>query len=193
MYRISVLLIDQTWGSPGEVADALGVILLTWNQAFYRYGAPDFDRIESMLQASQNELDRYRESNLLHLSDEELEGSMSLFEEMLEATSIRMINAHEVRRSPVSAAKALHALAPRVFPIWDDTIRTRLGYGGSSRTAAQQYVRFMRSCRDSLIELSAEQSLKELEAELSKLGRFPKTILKFLDEYFYALYTKRWI
>jgi hypothetical protein len=31
---------DLLLGDRPEIADALGVLLLTWNQAFYRYGDP---------------------------------------------------------------------------------------------------------------------------------------------------------
>ena len=48
-------------------------------------------------------------------------------------------------------------------------------------------------CRGALQHLSRERSLADLEVELASFGAFPKTILKYLDEYFYALYTKHWI
>jgi hypothetical protein len=38
MYRVATKLIEFSWGDHEEVADGLGVLLLTWNQAFYRYG-----------------------------------------------------------------------------------------------------------------------------------------------------------
>jgi hypothetical protein len=34
---------------------------------------------------------------------------------------------------------------------------------------------------------------KNLAAALSKRGPFAKTVLKFLDEYYYAKYTKGWV
>lgn len=43
MYRVTTGLIQQSWRDGGKVADALGVLLLTWNQAFYRYGVLDFN------------------------------------------------------------------------------------------------------------------------------------------------------
>lgn len=194
MYRISGLLVDQTWGTqPAEVADALGVILLTWNQAFYRYGPPDFDRIEQTLRTWQDEISRYRDSDLLRLADAELSQAKALFEDFLDATLIRMPKSGQIRRSPVSVAKVIHVLAPRSFPLWDQYIRKELGFCSGSPNSASQYVRFMRLCRSALQHLSHERSLAELEAELSRVGAFPKTILKYLDEYYYALYTKHWI
>ena len=46
MYKVAIFLVCHFWGQPSEMADGLGVLLLTWNQAFYRYGIFDFDRLE---------------------------------------------------------------------------------------------------------------------------------------------------
>jgi len=46
MYKVATFLVLQFWGKPSEMADGLGVLLLTWNQAFYRYGSFDFDELE---------------------------------------------------------------------------------------------------------------------------------------------------
>jgi hypothetical protein len=193
MYRISRLLVDDTWDESGEVADALGVVLLTWNHAFYRYGPPNFDRIEQVVRVRHDKLSRYRSSDLLRLSRGDIDGVTPLFEELLDASSIRIAKTGEIRRSPVSVAKALHVLAPRTFPLWDDAIRKALGFGGDSNGAACQYVRFMHWCQGVLEQLNHQQSLAEIETDISRIERFPKTILKYLDEYLYARYTKRWI
>jgi hypothetical protein len=193
MYRISRLLVDDTWDESGEVADALGVVLLTWNQAFYRYGPPDFDRIEQVVRVRRDQLSRYRNSDLRQLSRGDIDGATPLFEELLDASSIRIAKTGEIRRSPVSVAKALHVLAPRTFPLWDDAIRKALGFGSDSNGAARQYVRFMHWCQTVLEQLNRQQPLAELETDISKVERFPKTILKYLDEYLYARYTKHWV
>lgn len=38
MYKVATFLVSHFWGNPSDMADGLGVLLLTWNQAFYRYG-----------------------------------------------------------------------------------------------------------------------------------------------------------
>ena len=38
IYKIATFLVRNFWGQPAKMADSLGVLLLTWNQAFYRYG-----------------------------------------------------------------------------------------------------------------------------------------------------------
>ena len=49
MYRVAMFLVERNWGKAADMADGLGVLLLTWNQAFYRYGPLDFERLEKCL------------------------------------------------------------------------------------------------------------------------------------------------
>jgi len=48
MYN-TTLFIHEFWGKCDKMADALGVLLLTWNKALYRYGSFDFDRLEECI------------------------------------------------------------------------------------------------------------------------------------------------
>ena len=38
MYRVSTFLVQEWWDDPARLVDALSVLLLIWNGAFYRYG-----------------------------------------------------------------------------------------------------------------------------------------------------------
>lgn len=49
MYKVATFLISHFWGKPPDMADGLGVILLIWNQAFYRYGIFDFGTLEKCI------------------------------------------------------------------------------------------------------------------------------------------------
>jgi len=49
MYKTATFLVDHFWGRPAKMADSLGVLLLTWNQAFYRYGPFDFGKLEGCI------------------------------------------------------------------------------------------------------------------------------------------------
>ena len=85
------------------------------------------------------------------------------------------------RQSPVSVAKALHLLAPGFFPLWDDKIAR--GYQCHySVDPDGKYLQFMDISR-------------EMAEELSTGIRVPKgsTMLKVIDEYNYAKYTKGWV
>jgi hypothetical protein len=83
-------------------------------------------------------------------------------------------------QSPVAVAKALHLLAPGFFPLWDKKIAVayRCDY---YLKPAERYIDFTR--------LSQGQA-RELEKVIPPAG---KTLLKLIDEYNYARYTKGWI
>jgi hypothetical protein len=84
------------------------------------------------------------------------------------------------RTGPVGTAKALHLLGPGFFPIWDDKIAKAYGclYG---KTSSGRYIKF--------IGISVEMS-KVLAPHVHRTDR---SILKLMDEYNYAKYTKQWI
>lgn len=117
----------------------------------------------------------------------------TLFNDMLEAS--RLTNKRGVvRRSPVSVAKALHLLAPRFFPLWDDEIaRAYRCRWPSSGLASSSYLRFMKLSQAQLAALGSLAEQEEVEKELSANARFAKPLLKFLDEYNYAHLTKGWV
>lgn len=50
MYKLARKLIEEANWRPQELAEGLGVLLLTWNAAFYtKYGPFDFDVLEDYL------------------------------------------------------------------------------------------------------------------------------------------------
>jgi hypothetical protein len=57
MYKVATFLVSHYWGRPTEMADALGVLLLTWNNAFYRYGTFDFSALEDVLRQNMSTLE----------------------------------------------------------------------------------------------------------------------------------------
>src|SRR5690348_13105033 len=57
MYKTATFLVGHFWGRPAKMADSLGVLLLTWNQAFYRYGSFDFGRLEQCIAENLRALD----------------------------------------------------------------------------------------------------------------------------------------
>ncbi len=38
MCKTATFLVNEFCAHPADIADSLGVLLLIWNQAFYRYG-----------------------------------------------------------------------------------------------------------------------------------------------------------
>jgi hypothetical protein len=181
MYKIASFLVDHFWGKPAEMADGLGVLLLTWNQALYRYGSFDFDKLEKCIADNLYLLGRYRKRSILDYSASSDDKDITLlFQEFLSALKISG-GSKDGAQSPVATAKALHLLAPNYFPLWDDQIARAYGCHYSCNPSAK-YLAFIGLCKQIAEVLQPAMDSQEMG----------KTILKLIDEYNYAKYTKRW-
>lgn len=174
MYKVATFLLDYFWGKPSDMADALGVLLLTWNQAFYRYGPIDFERLEGCITKNLKRVEAYRQREILSLTHADESEIQDLFVEFMDALGIE-----GGKKSPVSSSKALHLLAPAFFPLWDEKIAKAYGCYYETRAAAQ-YIRF---CRIT----------KEIALAVGSYGvKSERTLVKLVDEYNYAKFTKGW-
>ena len=179
MYRVATFLVEHYWGKPADMADGLGVLLLTWNQAFYRYGLFSFDKLEGCLAESMTSLEEFRRRDILSFSASDVPLVKMLFERFLEALQID-VGKMKGRKSPVAVAKALHLTAPAFFPLWDDRIARAYGcyYGGDPEGSYDSF------CR---ITQNIAKIVKDYEAPKGK------TLTKLIDEYNYAKFTEHWI
>jgi hypothetical protein len=87
MYR-QLLSVDHFWGLPAEMADSLSVLLLTWNQAHYRYGSFDFSRLESCIVKNMSVLEGDRAKSILAYTPADDQQVKDLFGEFLVALAI---------------------------------------------------------------------------------------------------------
>lgn len=173
-YRAAADLIDRALcrSCSLSVAEALAVLLQTWNRARYRYkkfDANHFSDIETLLRTHRNRLHSLRKRRIQTLTPDE------------KATMVSMFEAFEVVLGPVGTAKALHLLAPRLFPLWDRKIAAK--YGVPLRKAGlngERYWRFM---------LISQRQCRALRSD----GSVWSDPLKALDEYNYCRYTKGWL
>ena len=198
MYKVSTYLIRDCWGRPKDITDGLGVLLLTWNQAFYRYASFDFNDLEQCLTKNMPIIEQYRNRDISSYSNVDNDAITKLFGEMLHALKT------EKGKSPVAVAKALHLLAPNFFPLWDIEIaRAYRCLWSHSSEAASKYLRFMEKSQiqikeilKSYIDLKPQERQNALTAickDCSSNLPFVKSILKIIDEYNYSKYTKEWI
>ncbi len=81
---------------------------------------------------------------------------------------LQLFGLFRLKLGPVGAAKALHVLAPRFFPMWDNPIASGYGVG----TEAPGYFLFMFLTKHQVLNLPKNPAL-----------------LKILDEYNYRRYT----
>jgi hypothetical protein len=179
MYKVATFLVDHYWGKPKEMADALGVLLLTWNNALYRYGIFDFFALEATLRENMDTLKEFRARDILSFGEEDKKRILVVFTAFLDALKIADGKKKGVR-SPVAVAKALHLLAPEFFPLWDDKIAKAYGCYYSKDPSAK-YLMFIQQSKDIAVAI------------WGKIQSGETTLLKVIDEYNYAKFTKRWI
>jgi hypothetical protein len=180
MYKTATFLVGHFWGQPAEMADSLGVLLLTWNQSHYRYGSFDFNKLEVCIRKSFTTLEGYRAKTILEYLPDDDPIIKGLFDEFLVALAIAE-GKSKGKQSPVAVAKALHLLAPGFFPLWDKKIAWEYGCDYSPR-AAEKYIDFMKILQSIA---RAHQSSVPLTTG--------KTLLKMIDEYNYSKHTKGWV
>jgi len=180
MYKTASFLVNHFWGQPRDMADSLGILLLTWNQAFYRYGSFDFGCLEDTLKAHMDALEKLRQRGIQSFNTTDESVVRQLFTAFLDALCIKE-GSKKGCKSPVAVAKALHLLAPAYFPLWDDKIARAYGCHYKPHPE-KKYIDFAYQMR---------QLASELESSVpASSGR---TFLKLIDEYNYAKYTKNWI
>jgi hypothetical protein len=179
MYKIATFLLCHYWGQPAEMANSLGVLLLTWNQAHYRFGRFDFEKLEECIAKNIVTLEGYRAKTILEYAAKDNPHIMDLFEQFLAVLAIAE-GTKNGARSPVAVAKALHLLAPGFFPLWDKKIAQEYCCDYSTRPA-EKYVAFVKK---------SQCMARRLQSVDLPAG---KTLLKLIDEYNYAKYTKGWV
>ena len=179
MYKVATFLLSHFWGKPPDMADGLGVLLLTWNQAFYRYGIFDFDKLERCIYNNFQRIENFRHRDISTLSSSDEDDIRHLFNQFLEALQI-VSGKIQGRKSPVAVAKTLHLLAPKFFPLWDDKIAKAYGCY-YNKNPAEKYISF---CN---ITKSIADKIKDY------IIRSDKTLTKLIDEYNYSKYTQKWI
>ena len=154
-----------------SVTEALAVLLQTWNRAFYRFTPFDsqhFADLERVVTTNQRVLAALRERSIERFSSEDA------------ATVERLFGDFEKVLGPVGAAKALHLLAPRFFPLWDRAIAKAYTLALRKRGKnAERYRQFMVITKRQYEALAREHSTGQ-------------NLLKLLDEYNYTHYTKHW-
>ena len=179
MYKVATFLVSHFWGNPSDMADSLGVLLLTWNQAFYRYGIFDFELLEKFLLENIKYFEDMRKRNITSLKIEDEDKITQLFNDLIIVLQIAS-GKSKGKKSPVAVSKVLHLLAPNYFPLWDDKI-ARAYECYYSMNPAKQYFSFCRIMK---------WISKEVE---SYIDTSDKSILKLIDQYNYSKYTKEWI
>jgi len=170
-YRAATELVDLAIRGESElrVAEAIAVLLQTWNRPYYTYRRFDgqhFSDIEHLVSSHEETLATFRPRSIESFCGED------------ETTIERVFKSFEEVLGPVGASKSLHLLAPRFFPLWDNAIARAYGVGLRKRGKnAERYCQFIGITKEQCEGLSGEEAI----------GRNP---IKAIDEYNYCRYTK---
>ncbi len=204
MYKLALRLVSEANWRPEELAEGLGVLLLTWNAAFYtKYGSFDFDALEFFLDEELQDLKSYSRRSILSYTrtdDENIERLFSRLMKAIEPTKRK-------GRTPVGTAKALHLLGPEFFSIWETAIAKSYGVYWSQRSerSPQLYTKFQHitlKIADNVLKsyekeynVSRDIALEHLVekwyprvaiAVYSTKPPIRKSMAKMIDEYNYA-------
>jgi hypothetical protein len=120
-YRAATELVDQAiqGNSSLSLAEALAILLQTWNSAYYRYNAFDnqhFTYIENIVKLHYKSLLKIRQRLIETFYDGDEPKIKQVFVDFEEVLG------------PVGAAKCLHLLAPNFFPLWDRAIARPIAF-----------------------------------------------------------------
>ena len=176
VYRVATFLLEQWWGRAAEMADALIVMLLAWYAPFYKYGLFDQNHLEKFLLGHWDVISSFRDRDVMSLADADLADIRRLFTGLHRALLFREGKA-QGHRSPIAVAKTLHLLAPRFFPLWDYEIANHYGCEYSEKPA-EAYSQLCCTFKQIAVTLA------------SVIPPTSKSLLKQIDEYNYATYTK---
>ncbi len=176
-YRVATELIELAIVGKTKLtlSDSLAVLLQTWNKAYYQFRPHHFDNkhfqeINYLVQKYAEELiTGFRNRSILSFTDRD------------EDKVNRVFKAFEEVLGPTGAAKSLHLLAPRFFPLWDRKIAK--GYGLAMRRTGMNANRYC-----SFMNIAHIQSKKLQGTTLAQ----ENNLLKLLDEYNYC-HSKGWI
>jgi hypothetical protein len=174
-YRAAIQLIaDARQGASDlDLAESIGVLLQTWNTQFYRfrggYKEQDTAAIRRLLAKHNAALDGVRDRRLDQLSADD------------ERLVLQVFHDFEIALGQVGAAKALHLLAPRFFPLWDQRI-AQFGYGIRFKAVGQNSSNYLLLMRATLEQIN----------QLGGWHNVNGNPVKAIDEYNYCLHTRAW-
>jgi hypothetical protein len=173
-YRVASELIELalTGKTSMTVAEALAVLLQTWNAQYYQFRPftrQHFADIEALLQKHLDDALRFRSRGIESVSNSDLPIVESLFDSF------------EQVLGPVGAAKSLHLLAPKFLPLWDRAIaKAYLCELGNVGTNDANYSAFF---------LAAGLQARTLAPTMPE----EENLLKRIDEFNYCKHTKGWM
>jgi len=171
MYKVATFLISHFWGKASDMADGLGVLLLTWNQAFYRYGNFDFDKLEECIKNNLEKLEKYRKKEISLFSKSDESDIKSTFSEFLDALQIDTIRFSDTNKKKFTIENLKELLN-----------ELNIKFSGNDIESIYKSIKSDEKVKDAIefIETSGENYIKITisrlkESEVEKLKRYNLT------------------
>jgi len=185
MYRVAIFLVSHFWGEPSDMADGLGVLLLTWNQAFYRYGIFDFDELEKCIKANLQKIESYRNRNIAGLSSSDEENIGDLFNNFLEALQIDVISFSDKNTGKYAKENLEKILAELDIEFEENDLKTL--FNSIKKSKINQAVEFTAGSKKNSIEIRVSKlgfeerrKLYSLDKKMKIIKRSPVSVSKAL-------------
>jgi hypothetical protein len=124
MYKVATFLVSHFWCNPSDMADGLGVLLLTWNQAFYRYGIFDFDRLEKCIADNFEKINNFRNRDISSLSNSDEDDIKDLFNKLLDALQINAMRFSDKNKKKYTKEQFVDLLSRWNIKYDNDNLRT---------------------------------------------------------------------
>jgi hypothetical protein len=181
MYNMATSLVKELWNNPSEMAASMGMVLLGWNESFYKDGFFDFHEFEICIEKDWQQLNSFKARNIRSYILKDDAGITNMFEDFMDA--LKSVEEKKAASySPVVVSRALHVFAPQFFPMWDAKI-AKAYHCNYTNKPAEKYLSFIMQCQTLAEELQSKINLKSQG----------KSFLKLLDEFNYAKFTKEWV
>jgi len=135
-YRAAIYLIDRAMQPEPtlNLAESLAVLLQTWNAQYYRFHG----------KFTNHRLTALRTLLHTHMAAIAMFRGRHLGDNVIDTQQVtRLFTDFEREVGPVGAAKTLHLLAPRYFPLWDRAIAQTTYRLNLAAPAADSYIKLM--------------------------------------------------
>jgi len=185
MYKVAAFLVSHFWGKPSDMADGLGVLLLTWNQAFYRYGIFDFDELEKCITVNLQKIASFRGKDIASLSSSDEENIKGLFNNFLEALQIDVISFSDKNKGKYAEENLRRILKELGIESEGNSLKTL--YDSIKNSKISQAVEFVADSQKDSIEIrisglgpEEKEKLYSLDKQMKIVKRSPVSVSKAL-------------
>jgi len=208
VYPDALNKVQNNFGTPDKICEGISDLLRGWHNNFYRFGPFDQAKILEGVNHCHNELKGWKTKNIRNVKlDFRFVTQFSpIFDCFLDATAGK--NPKFTRKTVTGTSKCLHLLTPSLLPMCDEAISQAYGcWWVYSDFGFSEYFKFMEYTKILAEQLVTEYSKKhniqnsdqvemrlvnEIKTYSGDTYQYNKSLLKIIDEYNYAKYSKEW-